>query len=120
MSGPSPTGVRLENQGECKDLHKPLHHFPQYLESHDHLHPVSSALWLTDRGRIPTHSFFMSRLCLFFQQDVVGQSMHAGGATCLAEHGIPPSIIQAAGQWASEAFLIYIQRNLMLGQLRTT
>jgi len=63
----------------------------------------------------------MSRLRLFFQKDVAGQSMRAGGATCLAEHSIPPSIIQAAGRWASEAFLIYIHKNptLLQGLLYT-
>jgi len=42
--------------------------------------------------------------------------MRAGGAMCLAEHGIPPSIIQAARRWTSEAFLVYIQKNPTLLQ----
>ena len=34
--------------------------------------------------------------------------MHVGGATILTEAGIPPYIIQAIDQWASDAIQIYI------------
>jgi hypothetical protein len=96
--------------------HQPLHHFSQYLESRDRLHPIASALWLTEEGLVPTRSFFISRLNLFFDKTISGQSMRAGGATALAEHGVPPSLIQAAGRWASDAFLIYIRKNPTLLQ----
>ena len=86
----------------------PSKHFSDYIASHNHLHPIASALWLTEAGNVPTHSFFISRLRLFFRNDVAGQSMRAGGATTLAEHGVLPAIIQAAGRWASQAFLVYI------------
>ena len=92
----------------------PLKFFTEYLASRDTLHPVASPLWLTASGSIPTRSFFISRLRLFFSKDVAGQSMRAGGATALAEHGFSPYIIQASGRWASEAFLIYIRKNLLL------
>jgi hypothetical protein len=36
----------------------------------------------------------MSRMQHYFTRDVGGQSMRAGGATSLAEHGVPPSLIQ--------------------------
>ena len=42
--------------------------------------------------------------------------MQAGGATSLAEMGSPPSLIQAIGQWSSESFHIYIQKNPVLIQ----
>ena len=42
--------------------------------------------------------------------------MHAGGATSLAENGVPPNLIQAIGRWASSAFQIYIRKNLVLLQ----
>jgi hypothetical protein len=96
--------------------HQPLFHFRRYLDSRDCLHPIASALWLTEAGLVPTRSFFTSRLQLFFDKTVSGQSMRAGGATALAEHGVPPSIIQAAGRWASDAFLIYIRKNPTLLQ----
>jgi hypothetical protein len=96
-------------------LHPKLH-FSHYLTSRDLLHPIASPFWLTAAGTVPTRSFFISRLRLFFQSDVAGQSMRAGGATALAEHGVSPSIIQAAGRWASEAFLVYIRKNPTLLQ----
>jgi hypothetical protein len=97
-------------------LHNPLLHFTKYLSSRDRLFPVSSPLWLTAQGRVPTRSFFTSRLRLFFDSSVGGQSMRAGGATSLAEHGIPPSIIQPLGRWSSAAFLIYIRKSPALIQ----
>ena len=101
--------------------HHLLDHFSKYIESRDTLHPVASPLWLTEAGEVPTRSFFVSRLRLFFQRDVAGQSMRAGGATALAEHGVSPAIIQASGRWASEAFLVYIRKNptLLQGFLHT-
>ena len=94
----------------------PLHIFSRYLTSRDDLHPVASPLWLTESGTVPTRSFFISRLRLFFSSDVAGQSMRAGGATALAEHGFSPYVIQASGRWASEAFLVYIRKNPTLLQ----
>jgi hypothetical protein len=41
--------------------HHPLHHFSQYVTPRDELHPIASPLWLTEAGRVPTHSFFISR-----------------------------------------------------------
>ena len=66
----------------------PLHHFARYLDSRDTIHPVASPLWLTQAGTVPTRSFFITHLRLFFKKDVAGHSMRAGGATSLAEHGI--------------------------------
>ena len=96
--------------------HYPLRHFMAYINSRDALHPVASPLWLTEAGTVPTRSFFIHRLRLFFESDVAGQSMRAGGATALAEHGVSPAIIQASGRWASEAFLVYIRKNPTLLQ----
>ena len=100
----------------------PLQHFSRYLASRDLLHPVASPLWLTESGTVPTRSFFINRLRLFFERDIAGQSMRAGGATALAERGVSPAIIQASGRWASEAFLVYIRKNptLLQGFLSAT
>ncbi|PPQ85183.1 hypothetical protein CVT25_004190 [Psilocybe cyanescens] len=94
----------------------PHFHFKSYLRSRDSLHPFSSALWLRADGSIPSRSFFISRLRKFFDSDVAGQSMRSGGATSLAESGVPPHLIQAIGRWASEAFKIYIRKNPVLMQ----
>ena len=94
----------------------PLFHFKKYLSSRDRLFPFSSDLWLHADGSRPSRSFFISRLHLFFKSDVSGQSMRAGGATSLAENGVPPHLIQAMGRWASKAFQIYIRKNPVLLQ----
>jgi hypothetical protein len=96
--------------------HNPLTHFLNYLNSRDNLFPWASPLWLTTAGTVPTRHFFMNRLTTFFKDNVGGHSMRAGGATSLAEHGVPPSIIQPMGRWASDAFLIYIRKNPALVQ----
>ena len=89
----------------------PVLHFKAYLSSRDSLMPFHSALWLRVNGSIPTRSFFIRRLRIFFDKGIGGQSMRAGGATFLAEKGVPPSLIQARGRWSSDAFLIYIRKN---------
>ena len=94
----------------------PLSFFRTYLHSRDNLFPLASPLWVTSKGTVPTRSFFMSRMKRFFDKDVGGQSMRAGGATSLAEHGIPPSLIQFLGRWSSDAFLIYIRKSPVLIQ----
>lgn len=94
----------------------PLSHFRTYLASQDSLFPASSPLWLTSRGLVPTCDFFLHRIRIFFNKDVAGQSMHASGATSLAENGVAPNIIQAIGRWSSDAFLIYIRKNPVLVQ----
>jgi hypothetical protein len=96
--------------------HNPLTHFTSYLTSRDKLFPFSSPLWLTSHGQVPTRSFFINRLRTFFDSSVAGQSMRAGGATSLAENGVPPSIIQPLGRWSSTAFLIYIRKSPALIQ----
>ena len=88
----------------------PIFVFHHYIASHDSLFPFSSPLWLTSTSKVPTHDFFITRLHHYFKKDVSSQSMRVGGATSLAEHGIPPSLIQLMGCWSSEAFLIYIQK----------
>ena len=94
----------------------PLACFTDYLSSRDEAFPLSSPLWLTSRGTVPTRDFFISRLNRFFENDVAGQSMRAGGATSLAEHGVPPSLIQLIGRWSSDAFFIYIRKSPVLIQ----
>ena len=99
-----------------KNPHKfdPHQRFLTYLRARDAKFPFSSLLWLTSKGTIPTRSFFIRRLRRFFDSDTAGQSLRAGGATSLAENGVPPSIIQAIGRWASNVFKIYVRKNPVL------
>jgi hypothetical protein len=92
----------------------PLSVFAAYLHSRDTSFPLSSPLWLTSKGTVPTRHFFISRIRRYFTADVVGQSMRARGATSLAEHGVPPSLIQLIGRWKSDAFFIYIRKSPLL------
>lgn len=95
----------------------PHPHFLSYLNSRDKLFPIHPQLWLRQNGTIPTRSWFLSRLRKFFPDtQIAGQSMRAGGATCLASTGATPAIIQAAGRWASNTFQIYIRKNPILLQ----
>ena len=91
-----------------------LLHFWWYLTSQDTLFPLVSPLWLTSDGSVPTRNFFIRRLRIFFPSDIAGQSLWAGSATMLADLGVSPHIIQAAGRWSSEAFRIYIRKNPFL------
>jgi hypothetical protein len=94
----------------------PLPWFKKYLTSRDRLFPFYSDLWLRADGSRPSRSFFIRRMKLLFDNDVAGQSMRAGGATSLAENGVPPHLIQATGRWASSTFQIYIRKNPVLLQ----
>jgi hypothetical protein len=95
----------------------PLPFFIAYLDSRDRLFPIHPGLWLRQSGVAPTRSWFISRLRKFFpDSQIAGQSMRAGGATCLASTGASPAIIQAAGRWASNTFQIYIRKNPILLQ----
>jgi hypothetical protein len=85
--------------------------FSSYLTSRDNLFPYHPQLWLRANGSVPTRSWFIQRLRRHFPPSIAGQSMRAGGATSLAENGASPHIIQAAGRWASDAFLVYIRKN---------
>ncbi|RDB15301.1 hypothetical protein Hypma_004714 [Hypsizygus marmoreus] len=84
--------------------------FINYLKSQDTLHPFKPELWLHCSGSVPTRGWFIHRLRRFFSNDIAGQSMRAGGATLLAEAGVPPNMIQAIGRWASDTFKIYIRK----------
>ncbi|THU85846.1 hypothetical protein K435DRAFT_924491 [Dendrothele bispora CBS 962.96] len=72
----------------------------------------NKVLWLQADGSMPTRSWFMDRLkSLYNRHDIAGQSIRSGGATGLAEIGVPLHLIRASGRWASETFHIYIRKN---------
>jgi integrase len=88
----------------------------QYLASRDALFPHHPALFVREDGSIPTRSWFLGRLCKYFDRDIAGHSLRAGGATSLAEAGVAPEKIQAIGRWASNTFQIYMWKNPTLLQ----
>ena len=89
----------------------PWSSFTKYLALRDHRFPLRAELWLKEDGSIPTRAWFLRFLRRHFSGDVGRHSLRAGGATALAEAGIPPHIIQAIGRWSSDAFQIYIRRH---------
>jgi hypothetical protein len=92
----------------------PLTPFTKYLARRDRLFPLRAELWLKENGSIPTRAWFLSKFCLLFSGNVGGHSLRAGGATALAEAGIPPHMIQTIGRWSSDAFQIYIRQHPVL------
>jgi hypothetical protein len=98
--------VLLQRTFSHDDPDTPFH---AYLTSRDHLFPFNPELWLRTDGTIPTRSWFLRRLRTHFN-DVGGQSLRCGGATALAEAGVPLHLIQAIGQWTSDTVQIYIRR----------
>jgi hypothetical protein len=103
--------ILIQKHDEPTDPYLP---FLWYLQSRDQLFPLNRELWLTAHGTVPTRYWFISRLRRFFPKDYAGHSLHAGGATSLAEAGVPPVTIQAMGRWSSESFKIYICKNPVL------
>ena len=103
--------IILQRNSSGNDPDEPFH---KYLKSHDHLFPFHPQLWLWEDGTIPTCSWFIHQLHHYLPSDIAGHSLHAGGATVLAQAGVPPYIIQAIGHWASGAFQIYIHHHPVL------
>ena len=89
-------------------------HFSSYHASCDTQFPLCPELWLWADGTLPTQMWFISQLCHFFPSSITGQSMHAGGATALAEAGITPNLIQTAGHWTSDTFTCYVWKKSFL------
>ena len=67
--------------------------FRKHLGSRDSLFPLFPLLWLRSDGSVPSWSWLLSRLHVFFPRSIGGHSMHAGVATSLAAAGVPPSQI---------------------------
>ena len=105
------TRKRPLSRAELADPNRP---FRKYLQSRDKLFPFHPQLWLCADGSVPTRGWFIRRLHQHFPSDVGGHSLRAGGATALAQAGIPPHIIQAIGRWASDTFQIYIRHHPVL------
>ncbi|KAF8992900.1 hypothetical protein BDQ17DRAFT_1253435, partial [Cyathus striatus] len=78
--------------------------FTHYLQSHDELFPFHHLLWLCTDGTLPSCSFVLSFLHHFAGSSFSGHSLQLGGATALAEYGVPYSSIQSIGCWNSDAF----------------
>jgi len=65
-------------------------------------------LWLKSDGTIPTCTWFLNLLHGHLPNNIGGQSLRAGGATALAEAGVPSHMVQAIGRWSSATFPISV------------
>ncbi|KAJ7129203.1 hypothetical protein C8R44DRAFT_544828, partial [Mycena epipterygia] len=69
--------------------------FRRYLDSRDALLPINPFLWVRSSGSVPSRSWFIRRLrAVITDHSFAGQSLCAGGATALAEDGVPYNLIQ--------------------------
>lgn len=92
----------------------PVTALKDYISSRDRLHPSAPHLFLTQQGRPPTRSWFLKRFHLFFGNNKSGHSMRSGGASAMAQAGLPLDHIQDAGRWSSEAFKTYVRDHPIL------
>jgi hypothetical protein len=92
----------------------PFSPFKNYLAHRDAAWPYNPELWLRHDGSIPTRCWFIARLRRHFTSDVAGHSLRSGGATALAQAGVPMHVIQAIGRWSSDAFQSYIRTHPLL------
>jgi len=89
----------------------PLRMMRRYLASRDSLFGLFPELWLTSDGRVPSYSWFVTKLRSVLGSDVAGHSLRSGGATALVLEGVTDDHIQAAGWWASDSFRVYIWKH---------
>ncbi|TDL16581.1 hypothetical protein BD410DRAFT_700292, partial [Rickenella mellea] len=74
--------------------HDPYHPFLRYLLFRDKRFPANPELWLREDGSVPLRSWFLRRLGLHFPNNISGHSIRSGGATALAQAGVPDDRIQ--------------------------
>lgn len=92
----------------------PIDIVKQYVTLRDSLFPHLSDLWIRSNGSRPRRNWFIIQLRQLCGASVGGHSIRAGGATALAQLGVPLQHIQAAGRWSSEAFRIYIRQHPLI------
>jgi hypothetical protein len=91
--------------------------FTKYLLLHDRAFPLRAELWLKENGSVPTRTWFLSRLRHLLSVNIGGQSLHAGGATALAEAGIPPHMVLSRHVPATTNPKVCLLTSTVLGQL---
>jgi hypothetical protein len=56
----------------------------------------------------------MNKLQSIFGNNRTGHSLRAGGATALAQAGMPMKSIQAIGRWSGESYALYVRNHPVL------
>lgn len=85
-----------------------------YLNTRDRWFGDRSPLFLDSHGKVLTRSWFLKRFHAFFGHNKLGHSMRSGGASAMAQAGLPLEFIQGAGRWSSEAFKSYVRDHPVL------
>lgn len=85
-----------------------------YLNTRDIRFEGKWQLFIDSKGQVPTRSWFLKRFHLFFGKNKSGHSMRSGGASAMAQAGIPLENIQDTGRWSSEAFKSYVRDHPIL------
>ena len=94
-----------------QDVADPVSLLWTYVQLQDCLHGAKAALFLHKNGSHLTRSWFELKFFAVLDRQFGGHSPRTGYATFLVSLGIPESIIQAVGQWSSEAWKIHIWEN---------
>ena len=81
-----------------------------YLEQRDALFPTSSRFLVRSSGEPPFRSWFIPIL-KSVAPGITGHGLRAGGATFLAERGVPADIIKRLGRWSSDTWELYIRNH---------
>lgn len=87
----------------------PVTALSRYLLRRDARFSSDLPLFLDAGGTPPTRSWFLTRFWVLFSSNKLGHSMRSGGATALAQAGLPLEHIQDLGRWSSEAFKTYVR-----------
>jgi hypothetical protein len=82
-----------------------------YLRARDLLFGFHPFLFVTRAGQLPTRRWALARLRAVCGPTFAGHSLRSGGATFLAEAGVPDAHIQALGRWSSSSFQLYIRNH---------
>lgn len=85
-----------------------------YTLNRDRLFPANPYWLLREDGTVPTRSWFIARLNSIFEGSRTGLSLRTGGATALAQAGMPMETIQCIGRWSSEAYRTYIRNHPLM------
>lgn len=107
-------GLSTYHGGGGSQFSCPMDALRAYLGTRDRWFGNRSPLFLDSNGRVPTRAWFLGRFHAFFGFNKSGHSMRSGGASAMAQAGIPLEIIQDTGRWSSEAFKTYVRDHPVL------
>ncbi|KAF7763981.1 hypothetical protein Agabi119p4_8518 [Agaricus bisporus var. burnettii] len=103
--------VSVQSNGSTSD---PVAAINTYVRLRDQQFQDSPWLWVASDGIPPTRRWFLSRFHIHFETHREGHSMRAGGATLLAQKGVPFDVIRNVGRWSPSTFRTYREKYSLL------